>query len=165
MQGRDRSALASALDLRQEALWYPNVPPKAFFLNEESFADQDLLSDGYRPLIWTNFGGSRGEGLEHIVAISVPRSADRVLGLQVVFDDTRDTTKSSKLGCYDVRLTRPHTVFTIDGAGGERLVSVQVGIHKPKAQVPADRHHLYEHNVLLKSVKVSPHFSSVTGYN
>jgi U3 small nucleolar RNA-associated protein 4 len=60
------------ITLRNSALWYPVVPPPTLCPHEDAFVSQiDYYTKRYRPLVWCNFGGIRGEYLSHLTRITL----------------------------------------------------------------------------------------------
>lgn len=112
------------MSIRLTALWYPSVPPDGLLLNEDSFTGQDPLYAGYQPLSWIHFGGKEGRSLKHVQGLLV-QSSYGLHGLQFVYDEAHEKRVSDKLGrCKESVL--PGTLFSINGAGGERINLVHV---------------------------------------
>ncbi|KAL9127866.1 MAG: hypothetical protein Q9217_003331 [Psora testacea] len=140
-----------SMPLRRAALWYPSVPSKELFLNEGSFTDQNPFRTGYRPLIWIHFGGQRGRYLEHIVGLSA-EYLHRLHSLEFIYNDhLRKESVTGKLGCGDTDHLSSCPMFTIDGAAGERIEVIEVGIHQNKD----DRAYDFLKYGILKSIKIT----------
>ena len=115
---------------RQAGLWYPHVPPKDLWLNEGSFTGQDPLRAGYRPLVWTHFGGQRGKYLQHIVGLFADY-LHRLHFLEFVYSDAAcQEGMVGKLGRGDSSDLPSSSIFVVDGAAGERIESVEVGLYQ-----------------------------------
>lgn len=113
-------------DLRESAIWYPTIPPRQLYLNEESFRSSDWYKVGYKPLFWCHFGGPGGKYLPHLTGLTV-----------VSWIGIKRIRFSFAVGEEDVPLA--HRSFgrlkgeeecestvecPIDGPGGERIESI-----------------------------------------
>jgi hypothetical protein len=121
--------------LREASLWYPEVPAINLHFNGESFTGQDPFSVGYHPLAWVRFGGSAGKNLAHIRGVLVRFSHRRLQGVRFFYDKRCGHMPATELGHFlneFVRLTNnipaDDSLFQIDGAGGERIQAMSVGI-------------------------------------
>lgn len=140
--------------MRQAALWYPMEPPQELCLNEESFTGQNPACTGYRPLIWIQFGGQRGGCLNHIVGLSVQYSRG-LHSFEFVYKGLQIDCPSRKLGCCDPKELPSNPTFAIDGAGGERVKSIEVGIQHHEDPRAYD---FLKHGI-MKGIKVSSRHS------
>ena len=119
------------LSLRYSALWYPDIPPSGgLLLNEDSFTGDDPLVTNYRPLSWIHFGGKTGKSLDHVQGIRIQFSGV-LYGLQFVYDEASTEDRFEKLGCCSDEVVSYRPRFPIDGAGGERINSISVGMRCP----------------------------------
>ncbi|PMB73364.1 hypothetical protein BM221_000785 [Beauveria bassiana] len=128
------SSQAQPTSIRRTALWYPSVPPDCLLLNQNSFTDQDPLSAGYQPLSWIQFGGEAGKSLKHVQGLVVQFSYC-LHGLQFMYNESHGTQYSDKLGRCTERKLRD-TFFSIDGAGGERIDLIHVGLREMDEDSP-----------------------------
>lgn len=124
------------------------MPATRLHVNEGSFTGQDPLSVGYHPLAWIHFGGSAGKKLPHIRGVMVRFSHRRLQGVRFLYDDDCEVCPDyercaycksrqpvNELGHFVDAFTRlidnipaDDTRFAIDGAGGERIQAMSVGI-------------------------------------
>ena len=58
--------------LRDEAFWYPAVPPRELYLNE--IIGKTPCIKRFQPVSWILFGGLQGELLPHLTMVSVSRT-------------------------------------------------------------------------------------------
>ncbi|OAQ97593.1 hypothetical protein LLEC1_03517 [Akanthomyces lecanii] len=126
----DAGSQSRDMSLRQVAIWYPKPPPDNLVLNENSFTGlwPDPLT--YQPLSWLHFGGFKGANLPCVQGILV--SFRRALhGLQFVYDREVPETgeaASERFGRSGPKKMEDASLFSIDGAGGERISSISVGL-------------------------------------
>ena len=124
--GKSHSVPPNRLSLWQSAIWYPDIPSDGLLLNEDSFTGNDPLVTNYQPLSWMHIGGETGKSLGDVGGILVHYSYG-LHGLKFVYDEASRGNDFIELGrCRD----REVPIFPIDGAGGERINSVSVGIHR-----------------------------------
>lgn len=144
------------MSIRRIALWYPSLPPDGLVLNDNSFTGQHPLSSGYQPLSWIHFGGKEGKSLKHVRGLLVQFSYG-LHGLQFVYDEAHEKRVSDKLGrCKESEL--PGTLFSIDGAEGERIELVHIGMRcHEHANVPA----FLRHGILECLMVTLPHFCEI----
>ena len=138
------------MTIRQAALWYPTVPPEELCLNEASFTGQNPLCTEYRPLIWIRFGGQRGSCLSHVVGLSV-QYYWHLHSVEFIYEGLHSEGPPSKLGRCDPKELLPSPTFAINGAAGERVESIEVGIEQHQHPRAYD---FLKHG-LLKAIKVS----------
>ncbi|KAH6856879.1 hypothetical protein B0I37DRAFT_389954 [Chaetomium sp. MPI-CAGE-AT-0009] len=117
-------------NLRNSALWHPDVPGPALQLNEESFFPlrARFVSElSYKPLFWCHFGGPGGKYLPHLTRVSAT-SGDGTRRIRFFFD-LKVPTEHRALGrLADLRVREGQNVeFPVDGPGGERIVAVEMG--------------------------------------
>ncbi|KAM3482561.1 hypothetical protein MY8738_003910 [Beauveria namnaoensis] len=127
----DSSQAQPMTSIRRIALWYPSVPPYYLLLNQNSFTYQGPLSAGYQPLSWIQFGGEAGKSLKHVQGLLV-RFSYSLFGLQFIYNESHGTRYSEVLG----RCTERDTFFSIDGAGGERIDLIHVGLREMDEDSP-----------------------------
>lgn len=143
------------MSIRRTALWYPSLPPDGLDLNEDSFTGQHPLFSGYQPLSWIHFGGKEGKSLKHVRGLLVQYSYG-LHGLQFVYDEAHEKRVSDKLGrCKESDL--PGTLFSLDGAEGERIELVHIGTRcYDDEDLPADPPAFLRHGVVkFHTVKLS----------
>lgn len=118
------------MSLRRAAIWYPNIIPHGLVLNEDSFTGENPLSTGYQPLSWIHFGGRDGTAMPQVRGIQA-KFTHYVLGLQVIYNEAHERRYSDILGPGgEIPLSGTSPPFPIDGADGERIDSVSVGIRR-----------------------------------
>ncbi|KAJ9352849.1 hypothetical protein DTO027B9_5597 [Paecilomyces variotii] len=142
-------------DFRQNALWYPHIPPPNLCLNEGSFMGEDPLISGYQPAYWTLFGGSDGHELAHLTAISVDMLSYR---MKFFYQDGQLPCVTFRLGYdpsgfideyfIDEYFIEKESMFFIDGPGGERIDSLQVAVQVPTSD--QNPHHRFKQGVPLR---------------
>lgn len=141
--------------LRDAGVWFPQIPGRNLCLNEKEFPQRDSHMIGYRPLIWTLFGGPGGIYLQHLVAISVHLDT-QIPGIEFHYDDPTIPEENSTLGrhkCEKFYGCGDPTEFKIDGATGERINAVQVRLMAYEGENDYD---IYDQGA-LDSFKVSSH--------
>ncbi|KAK8147694.1 hypothetical protein G3M48_001212 [Beauveria asiatica] len=118
------------LSLRHIATWYPEVPPEDLVLNDSSFTGLRPVSTTYQPISWIKFGGQRGKNLPHVKGVMIKFGVS-LSALQFVYDcdipDTGNAT-SEKFGRCGPSEMDGASLFSIDGAAGERIASISVGL-------------------------------------
>ncbi|KAM3509399.1 hypothetical protein MY10362_000638 [Beauveria mimosiformis] len=118
------------LSLRHIAIWYPEVPPEDLVLNDSSFTGLRPVSTTYQPISWIKFGGQGGQNLPHVKGVMIKFGAS-LSGLQIVYDrdvpDTGDAT-SERFGRCGPSKMEGASLFPIDGAAGQRIASISVGL-------------------------------------
>ncbi|KAI1879457.1 hypothetical protein JX265_002411 [Neoarthrinium moseri] len=102
-------ALKAPKTLRDSGIWYPDLPSSQLCLNEDFYIQREYHVSGFRPLIWTLFGGPGGIYLPNLTGIAVH------MGGSIPGIDFRYAP-----GC------RIPWEFSIDGPGGERISGVEV---------------------------------------
>lgn len=117
----------------QNALWYPDKPPKGICFNEESFSGGDPLIPGYRPIVWTLFGGEDGSCLSSLTKISISVVQDQFYRMSFFYNNEERFPRcsldlSNFPNMYQESAHTRH--FSIDGPGGERISTLQVAIEK-----------------------------------
>ncbi|KAM3553587.1 hypothetical protein ARSEF4850_006846 [Beauveria asiatica] len=118
------------LSLRRIAIWYPEVPPEDLVLNDSSFTGLRPVSTTYQPISWIKFGGQRGKNLPHVKGVMI-KFGVFLSALQFVYDcDVPDTgnATSEKFGRCGPSEMEGASLFSIDGAAGERIISISVGL-------------------------------------
>ncbi|KAM0665891.1 hypothetical protein ACQRIU_005235 [Beauveria bassiana] len=118
-------------NLRHTAVWYPKVPPEDLVLNDGSFTGLRLVSTTYQPISWIKFGGQRGKNLPHVKGVMIKFDNASLSGLQFVYDcDVPETgnAASESFGRCGPSKMEGASLFSIDGAAGERITSISVGL-------------------------------------
>lgn len=126
-------ALPGRNDLRDSALWHPNVPAPTLCLNEDSFPQSDSYTSGYKPLFWCHFGGPGGRYLPHLTRILATWGFDGIQHFDFFFD-TEVPAEHRSFGRMRARRDddlRTTFDFLIDGPGGERIQSIELGHFYP----------------------------------
>ncbi|KAE8358792.1 hypothetical protein BDV27DRAFT_137125 [Aspergillus caelatus] len=113
------------LPLRTTGLWYPEIPPLSYHLQDDIFAGRNISLHEYRPLVYVMFGGRRGNLLKYLTRISVTVSNAVIVGIDFFYTDHSPVKQlqacpSTASGDDSVKIP-----FLIDGPGGERLTSLQ----------------------------------------
>ncbi|KAI1310075.1 hypothetical protein F5Y03DRAFT_403682 [Xylaria venustula] len=111
--------------LRTFGSWYPDVPGPTLSLNDSSFIRPDIVSKGYRPLLWTIFGGPGGRYLSHLIRISVTIEC----GLRrIEFTYDIDVPAEYRnFGRFEPASSSSVVVdFVIDGPGGEIINGIEI---------------------------------------
>lgn len=130
------------LSFRDQAYWYPSIPPDDVSLNAESFTGKDSLIKRYQPLVWSRFGGPQGAYLRALTKISVSLNGR----IQFQYDGEDIPAPSLTLGREKITVAEPsdseeaidseendkpkNIEFTIDGPGGEIIQAIEVAIDK-----------------------------------
>jgi len=112
--------------LRDTALWYPNIPESNLHLNESSFIGENPLTAQYRPLFWVHFGGPGGIYLQHLIGISA-LDLGLLCSIEFHYNKEKVSTVSRRLGRRKETEYSRVIRFSIDGPGGERIETVEVG--------------------------------------
>ncbi|KAM3466065.1 hypothetical protein NHJ6243_001142 [Beauveria neobassiana] len=118
-------------NLRDTAVWYPKVPPEDLVLNDGSFTGLRPVSTTYQPISWIKFGGQRGKNLPHVKGVMIKFDNASLSGLQFVYDcDVPETgnAASESFGRCGPSKMEGASLFSIDGAAGERITSISVGL-------------------------------------
>ncbi|KAH8707412.1 hypothetical protein HC256_010688 [Beauveria bassiana] len=118
-------------NLRHTAVWYPKVPPEDLVLNDGSFTGLRPVSTTYQPISWIKFGGQRGKNLPHVKGVMIKFDNASLSGLQFVYDcDVPETgnAASESFGRCGPSKMEGALLFSIDGAAGERITSISVGL-------------------------------------
>lgn len=71
--------------MMQNALWFPGRPPTNVIHNEGSFPEGDPLIPGYRPVLWTLFGGYDGSKLSTLKKVAVEMGGDQLLDMRFCY--------------------------------------------------------------------------------
>ncbi|KAM3533954.1 hypothetical protein MY4038_002832 [Beauveria bassiana] len=119
------------LSLRRIAIWYPEVPPEDLVLNDSSFTGLRPVFTTYQPISWIKFGGQRGKNLPHVKGVMIKFDNASLSGLQFVYDcDVPETgnAASESFGRCGPSKMEGALLFSIDGAAGERITSISVGL-------------------------------------
>ena len=112
--------------VRRSALWYPDIPDESLDVNEASFTGPSPSALNYRPMIWINLGGVKGDRLRHVTGILIQGGYSDINSLMITFDNGTET----KLGERATGDRPDQPFFTIDGARGERIESVSIGTRR-----------------------------------
>lgn len=131
-------------------LWYPTVPNPELHLNDESFTGERPLTAGYQPLIWIQFGGSRGIYLQCIKGICVTRLGS-LCCVEFEYDTEDVPTEIRKLGRRKLTDFSHVTRFQIDGHAGEFINSIAVSIER----MDGEKVYRFFRHGSLRSFKVS----------
>lgn len=118
------------MSLRRAAIWYPEPPSDDLLLNDNSFTGLRPDPTTYQPLSWIQFGGRGGGNLSHVQGVLVLFD-DALLGLQFIYDRAvpgTGTSTSERFGRCGSTDMEEASLFSIDGAGGERITSISVGL-------------------------------------
>lgn len=108
--------------LHSAALWYPQVPCPSMNLNEDSFIPRTSYLSGFSPLVLNHFGGQGGKYLSRLTGITIAGVHDIS---QMVFS-YNDEMRLPSFGRTRHMKSRYMIIrdFSIDGPGGEAIVSV-----------------------------------------
>ena len=111
--------------LRDEAFWYPAVPPRELCLNK--IIGRTPRIQRYEPVSWILFGGLQGELLPHLTMVSVSHTergslhsirfhynCDGLPDMKIQFDPG----PSHESPMYNIER------FPIDGQGGETITAL-----------------------------------------
>lgn len=110
--------------LRGRGLWYPDIPHPSLCLNSDSFLPLKFYTDGYKPLVWTSFGGSGGIYLQHLTQVSVVCDSSM---RRIEFSYGQDALISHcTLGRHIPSTYAKVINFPVDGPGGETINKVVV---------------------------------------
>lgn len=140
----DSKVASQSIDMsfRRAAIWYPDPPPDDLILNASSFTGLSPDHNIYQPLSWIHFGGQRGRNLAHVQGIRVLFHGS-LCGLQFVYDCEVPETgalTSERFGRCGETPSERASLFSIDGAGGERISSISVGLYVFERDDLADYH-------------------------
>ena len=122
---RPSRPISNSMDLRELGIWYPEVPNKSWYLNEESFWSIEPYTTRFQPLFWTHFGGEAGARLKDLTRIraDVDTSLQR---LSFFYNYSSEPDESCTIGRQDFDAIFSVIDFDIDGPGGERIESVEL---------------------------------------
>ncbi|KAL2136897.1 hypothetical protein VTI74DRAFT_623 [Chaetomium olivicolor] len=123
-----------ALDLRDQALWFPDIPQPDLKFVGEDLEDGGGVGAEQLPLTITIFGGPQGQDLGSVVGITVLFDVlHRVVAFEVSFTSGRPAVRvgldNTALGHSQVSEDdeQPEACyFAIDGPGGERITALDV---------------------------------------
>ena len=110
------------------------MPGPELFLNEESFIGENLLNTRYEPLFWIHFGGPSGCNLNYVTGVSVDYLR-RLYGLEFHYSTTCGLAGASRLGRSKVTDVSEMWEFSIDGAGGELIETIEVGFEQREVRL------------------------------
>lgn len=115
--------------LRQAALWFPGFPPLSLDLNLHSFPQGLSYTNGFRPLIWTHFGGPKGIYLRNLVAIRFHVNHE-LYGIDFRYNDDYVPESCRSIGRHKCpgRSCYGNYEFDIDGPGGELVASIEISL-------------------------------------
>ncbi|EEH39117.2 hypothetical protein PAAG_01579 [Paracoccidioides lutzii Pb01] len=133
--------------LRDVFPWLPDIPQSNLNLHENSFPGQTAKKlHTERPITLLHFGGSGGVNLDKITSLSVWDIHAALTGIEIQYDgpvDGATTHCMGHCGTYnatisplispETKVTEKKTIFMIDSAGGERIVRVEFGDIKGRA--------------------------------
>jgi len=141
------------IQLGSDALWYPTLPPSGTFHNDATYVGHKPSKTQYQPQVWTHFGGHGGKDLDHLCEISV-ECLYNINSLEFVYDRRFPDGQNKKTLRFHNKVDESWAIrqkFKIDGAGGERIESFDVGLSKMEIpHVPEHWRHGYP--VSLKAV-------------
>ncbi|KAH8647717.1 hypothetical protein BX600DRAFT_475765 [Xylariales sp. PMI_506] len=129
-QNVETRAVDNQASLRTSGLWYPSIPPPDLQLNEHLFVPSDYFLDGYKPLLWTHFGGPGGIYLKYLIRISVVWGGD-IRRIEFVYSEG-SPIESQVLGRYKPHEYAKTADFAIDGPGGELIDIIEVNRFYPE---------------------------------
>ncbi|KAH7304421.1 hypothetical protein B0I35DRAFT_363310 [Stachybotrys elegans] len=119
----------TSMNIRHAAIWYPGLPPRNVCFNQDSFAGHEPLSGDFQPLSWIHFGGGGGSSLGHITGINYCQEEEVgniVDSFCFTYGGAHQNRQSEPLGPDKGSWTK---FWPIDGAGGERIVSLAIDTH------------------------------------
>lgn len=143
--------LPTPQNLRQQAFWYPAIPPPHLHLNEHSYTGEDPTLAGYRPLIWAHFGGHKGSHLQHLTCISVTQLGG-LCGIKFKYNTNDVAAGDRTLGRRNFTDHSRVLDFPIDGPtqSGEIITAFEVSLEKSQDEYA---YRFYKHGK-LESLKV-----------
>jgi hypothetical protein len=109
--------------LRDEAFWYPAVPPRELYLNE--IIGRTPWIERFEPVSWILFGGLQGELLPHLTMVSVSRTWEGPLH-SIRFHYDCDGLPDMKIQLDPRPSHEGDNIrrFPIDGQGGETITTL-----------------------------------------
>jgi hypothetical protein len=111
--------------LRNNALWFPEIPERYLHLNETCFTGIDTPASEFQPLCYILFGGSGVANFQFLTKISVLSQGSCIM----VIDFHYDTSNIRRLGCQYHQLSAYNTSdFLINGAQGEVIETIEVDL-------------------------------------
>jgi len=114
-------------NLRQLAIWDPDVPSPTLDLNESFLVTPELYTSGFRPLFWTWFGGPRGIHLSNLVKITIVGLA--ILRVDFTFDNPKVPAERHQFPRRELDSDEQGSKmieFTIDGPQGELINKIEI---------------------------------------
>jgi hypothetical protein len=107
--------------LRQDALWYPSLPPKHISLNEKLYTGHSDNYTGFEPMFWISLG-ARSISPNYHKAIEMRTSRyDRVGPIKIIGEDEEGNPVAHVLGRgHNVDMTG-RTLLELDGVAGESI--------------------------------------------
>lgn len=123
------SIVGGSDNLRQVGLWFPAFPPSSLDLNLHSFPQGLRYANGFRPLIWTHFGGPKGIYLKHLVAIRFHFSKE-LYGINFLYNDDCVPDSCCSIGRHKCpgRSCYGDYKFDLDGPRGELVASIEISL-------------------------------------
>ncbi|KAH6621152.1 hypothetical protein B0J18DRAFT_457717 [Chaetomium sp. MPI-SDFR-AT-0129] len=118
-------------DLRESAIWYPTIPPRQLYLNEESFPSSDWYKVGYKPLFWCHFGGPGGKYLPHLTGLAFVAGVG-INRIRFSFDVGEEDVPLAHRSFGRLKGNKEYDSTiecSIDGPGGERIEGITT-IHR-----------------------------------
>lgn len=109
--------------LRDVELWFPVIPGHNLFLNDYPA----LMADYYRPLCWVSFGGPGGKSLKSLKGMSTC-GIRNICHIKFSHKTNYIPAQIRNQSVYPIFYDKPTTHFSIDGAGGEIINAVEVGL-------------------------------------
>lgn len=117
-------------------MWYPTVPHLDMSLNEKSVPWLNRLLKGYKPVIWTHFGGAGGKDLRSLTLIRVLfRKGQGMEGIEFCHGTPFGINQVKKLGKPYRERSDAFLEFAVDGPGGEFINGVDLFYTKYKANM------------------------------
>ncbi|KAJ0425187.1 hypothetical protein BJY00DRAFT_308514 [Aspergillus carlsbadensis] len=112
--------------LRNQILWYPELPTTNELINETSiFGKLESSLKGFRPVICANFGGSSGSSLRYLTGVSAMFGLDRLLDGTFYFELDGVPRRPVHLSQRQANALGM-TDFEIHGFAGEYIEKVEV---------------------------------------
>ncbi|KAK4246700.1 hypothetical protein C7999DRAFT_32851 [Corynascus novoguineensis] len=114
-------------NLRQSAIWDPDVPPTTLNLNENFLVTPELYTSGFKPLFWTWFGGPHGIQLANLVKITIIGLA--ILRVDFTFDGAKVPAERQQFPRRELDSDEQDSKmieFTIDGPEGELINKIEI---------------------------------------
>jgi hypothetical protein len=120
--------------LKNYAAWWPDVPSYQLDLNER-YMSHKLSFDyrDYRPLVWTHFGGNKGQLLRQLIRVEgfvADLGYDCLFQIRFHYHDKATNSSDMEIWGWEhwkyqdfhIKLV----VFDIDGPGGEYLTGIDL---------------------------------------